>query len=249
MANTEKSGTKVEEKKVDQPSQSEISDQGRRNFIKLMGVVAVGAGVALTLRGVVQGIIPASVGVSNYPVLTLVDQSGNPIHTDSLNVNDYTIVLFNYPLQDEPNFLLRLGDSSNKDKAIPSISVTNPGGGTFKSQPGQGPYKSVVASSAICQHLGCEPPNLRFYPPSSTNFPGLVHCDCHGSDYDPFQGFGVITGPTKFALPNVVVAWDSTNDTYSVSNLVGPTIEGHTDNLTGGTPLSSTSSTGVYTKK
>ncbi len=229
------------------PSANEISDSGRRNFIKAMGIIAVGAGLALTLRGVVQSIIPASVGISGFPTLTLVDQSGNPIHTSSLKVNNPAIVVFNYPLQNEPNFLLRLGDSSNNDVAIPGgVSVSNPGGSSYASLAGQGPYKSVVASSAICQHLGCQPPNIKFYPPSSSTFPGLIECHCHGSQYDPYKGFGVVKSPTQFALPSVVIGWDSSTDTYQVSNMIGPTIHGHASDLTGGTPLTSTSSTAIY---
>ncbi|MCL4315015.1 MAG: Rieske 2Fe-2S domain-containing protein [Candidatus Thermoplasmatota archaeon] len=235
-----KNDTKSE---VREPS---VKDSGRRSFIKMMGVLAVGAGLAVSLRGLVQSIIPASVGVTSFPDLTLVDQSGNPITTDSLKVNDYTIVLFNYPLQNEPNFLLRLGDANGNDVEIPSITVHNPDGSSFTSPGGKGPYKSVVASSAICEHLGCTPPNIRFYPPTMTGpFAGKIHCDCHGSTYDPYKGFQVVTGPTVLALPNVVMTYDNGN--YKVSNMVGPTIHGHPTDLTGGNPLSSTTSTAIYT--
>lgn len=243
MDSGNKENTKNDAKEL--KSDSSVKDTGRRNFIKMMGVLAVGAGLAVSLRGLVQSIIPASVGVSSFPDLTLVDQAGNPITTDSLKVNDYTIVLFNYPLQNEPNFLLRLGDANGNDVAIPSITVHNPDGSSFTSQGGVGPYKSVVASSAICEHLGCTPPNIRFYPPSNSQFPGKIHCGCHGSTYDPYKGFQVVTGPTVLALPNVVMVYD--NGKYKVSNMVGPTIHAHPTDLTGGNPLSSTTSTSVYT--
>jgi len=38
-------------------------------------------------------------------------------------------------------------------------------GSTYDFPGGVGPYKSIVAYSAICQHLGCQPPEIHFYPP------------------------------------------------------------------------------------
>jgi hypothetical protein len=43
------------------------------------------------------------------------------------------------------------------------------------------------------------------------------------------------------------LAWDSSSDTYSVTSLVGPTIYGHSDDLSGGNPLSSSSQADVTT--
>ncbi|MEM0346519.1 MAG: Rieske 2Fe-2S domain-containing protein, partial [Thermoplasmatales archaeon] len=111
---------------------------------------------------------------------------------------------------------------------------------TYKSPPGVGPYGSVVASSAICQHLGCIPPEIRYHPPSSSTFPGKIHCDCHGSTYDPYAGFSVVTGPTTHPLPSLVLSYDSSKDTYSATMMVGPTIYGHTSDLSGGQAITTT---------
>lgn len=232
------------------------ADPTRRNFLKAMSVLAVGAAVGGTARSLIQNIIPKSSGLTSFPTLTLVDSSGNPISTSTLSVNDPHIVLFHYPLQDEPNFLLRLGDSGGNDVEIKPATVTiEASGKTFQSPGGVGPYKSVVGSSAICQHLGCVPPMIHYYKPGTTipshpdltgnKNPGYIHCNCHGSTYDPFKGFGIVTGPTESPLPNAFLNYDSSTDQYSVQKMIGPSIFGHTNDLTGGQILGSTSKTTV----
>ncbi|MHB1470413.1 MAG: Rieske 2Fe-2S domain-containing protein [Thermoplasmataceae archaeon] len=222
-------------------------DEGRRTFLKMMGVLGVGLVGAGALRGVIQNLLPSTSNVvSAFPTLILVSGSGSPIKTGDITVNAPTVVLFQYPLENEPNFLLRLGDANNNDKAIESVSVSVPATGkSFQSPGGVGPYRSIVASSAICQHLGCDPPEIRFHPPSDASFPGMVHCDCHGSTYDPSKGFAVVTGPTTQPLPNAILSYDSTNDTYKVVNMVGPTIYGHSNDLSGGNQLPSKTTTTV----
>ena len=230
------------------PEKEDLSaNPERRTFLKFMGTVAMGVALVGGLRGMVQTIIPQSSPLaSGFPTMTLVDSSGNPIKTTDLQVNSASVVTFEYPLQGEPNFLLRLGDNSNRDVEVKSMTVKSPASGkTFQSPPGVGPYKSVVASSAICQHLGCEPPIIHFYPPSSGSYPGKIHCNCHGSTYDPYQGFGIVTGPTLDPLPNVVLGYDAYSDTYKVVNMAGPTIYGHTNDLSGGNPLPSSTQTKI----
>ena len=233
-----------------EPKKDNPADASRRSFLKVMMALGVGAVTIGVARGAIQNLIPQSVGVSSFPTLTLVNATtGAPIKTTDLTVNNPAAVIFDYPLQNEPNFLLRLGDSTGKDVAISPYNVHLPGGA--------GPYKSVVSSSAVCQHLGCTPPSIHFYKPGTTipNHPGhsgssntgFINCSCHGSTYDPYKGFSVVTGPTKSPLPSVVLRWDSSSDTYTVNSMVGPTIFGHSDDLSGGNPLSSSSQTDVTT--
>lgn len=226
-------------------------DEGRRTFLKFLGVLGIAAVSVGVLRSAVQNIIPPISGATGgFPTLQLVSASGTPIKTTDLTVNNPQIVLFNYPLMGDPNFLLRLGNSSNADEKILSSKVTIPAtGSTFDSPAGVGPYGSIVAASAICQHLGCKPPELRYHPPSDSSFPGKVHCDCHGSTYDPFKGFSVVTSPTIKPLPSVILSYDSSSDTYNVTNMVGPTIFGQPTDLTGGTPFpSGTKTTQITTE-
>jgi len=225
--------------------EKDLKDEQKRNFLKIMGVLIIGAGLAGTLRSVVQNILPESVQAeSSFPTLLLSLPDGNPVHTADLIVNNPQIVLYYYPLTNTPNFLLRLGDASGKDVKIEGSVVKIPATGqTYKSPPGVGPYGSVVSSSAICQHLGCIPPEIRYHPPSSTSFPGKIHCDCHGSTYDPFNGFSVVTGPTTHPLPSVVLSYDPSKDTYSATLMVGPTIYGHSSDLSGGQAVSTSFTT------
>lgn len=232
-----------------------VEDPTKRTFLKYMTVAAFAAASAGALRSTVQNLIPKSAGITGYPNLVLINgKTGQPLATTDLAVNDTTVVTFDYPLQGEPNFLLRLGDSNGNDVKVNSVKVSVPASGqTFDSPKGVGPYGSVVASSAICEHLGCVPPIIHFYKPgtsipngpSGSQNPGLIHCNCHGSTYDPFHGFGIITGPTQKPLPNVKLNYDSTSDSYYAVLMEGPTIYGHPSDLSQGSPLPSSKQTVV----
>jgi thiosulfate dehydrogenase [quinone] large subunit len=55
----------------------------------------------------------------------------------------------------------------------------------------------VFAYSATCTHQGC----TVAYQSSNKS----LYCPCHGAEFDPFKNGGVITGPTREALPTVKV--------------------------------------------
>jgi thiosulfate dehydrogenase [quinone] large subunit len=55
----------------------------------------------------------------------------------------------------------------------------------------------VFAYSATCTHEGC----TVAYQSSNKS----LYCPCHGAEFDPFKNGGVITGPTREALPTVKV--------------------------------------------
>lgn len=227
-------------------------DQGKRNFIKLMIVLSAGAAAGGTVKTLVSNAITPQVGLKSFPTLEIVDSSGNPLQASKIPVNTPQIYIYYYPLTDDPNFLINLGDSNGNPRTISSVSVKIPASGnTFQSPGGVGPNKSIVSSSAICQHLGCVPPIIRFYPPGNSipshpelsNTEGLIHCNCHGSTYDPNVGFSVVTGPTVKPLPNTILNYDSSKDTLSVVSMVGPTIYGKANDLSGGTPFPSGTTT------
>lgn len=238
--------------------EDEPLDQGKRNFLKAMIVVSAGAAVVGVLKGVVQNVISPAAGLASFPTLTLVDASTNqPIHTSDVMVNGTKAYIFYYPLDNDPNFLLRIGDTGNNDVRVSPYNVSIPAtGGTFRSPGGVGPYGSIVSFSAICQHLGCIPPIIHYYAggvsipghPTLASPTGFIHCNCHGSTYDPVKGAEVITGPTVRPLPNVVLDFDPSTDTYRVRSMLGPTIYGKPSDLTGGTPFpSGTTTTPVST--
>jgi Rieske Fe-S protein len=223
--------------------EDEIQDKSRRTFLKAMIVLSAGAAVAGVLKEGIGNLVTPSVGLKSFPSLLIVGTDGKPIIADDIPVSTSVPFLFDYPLSNDPNFLLNLG------KAIPTTKVSIPAtGGTYQSPAGVGPANSIVAFSAICQHLGCTPPEIHFYPPGtqvigtsfngSTN-PGYIHCSCHGSTYDPNAGAGVITGPTLHPLPPVILTYNSDKTLTAIGMTPGsPTIYGRVSDLTGGNPLS-----------
>jgi len=231
--------------------EDEIQDKSRRTFLKAMIVLSAGAAVAGVLKEGLSNLVTPSVGLTSFPSLLIVDTSGKPIIADNIPVSTSVPFLFDYPLSNDPNFLLNLG------KSIPHTKVSIPAtGGTYYSPAGVGPNSSIVAFSAICQHLGCTPPEIHFYPPGtsvigtpytgSTN-PGYIHCSCHGSTYDPNAGAGVITGPTLHPLPPVVLSYNSDKTLTAVGMTPGsPTIYGRVSDLTGGNPLSGSTTKASY---
>jgi Rieske Fe-S protein len=221
-------------------------DETKRNFLKLMVTASVVASAGLSLGVVVRALAPPSLGITAFPNLQLVDASGKPILASNLAVNNPEALQFNYPLQSTPNNLVNLGDSAGKPLSLTATTVSVPAdGSTYTCFAGVGKYNSVVAYSAICQHLGCIFPELRFYPAgvesvtlAGKTYTGVFHCLCHGSTYDPAAGAAVLTGPTTHPLPMLKLVWDSSTDELYVSNMVGPTIYGRPSDLTGETPIS-----------
>lgn len=237
-------------------------DETRRKFIK--GVIfGIGAVAAASVLDAVRGLQVPLAGANSYVKMLLVDSKGNPVKASSIVVNDPVIVLYEYPLVDEINFLFNLGDTNGNPVALSATSVSIPeNGSTYNFPGGVGANKSIVSYSAICQHLGCKPPNIHFYPPQymktglpppaylppdalaaaqKANLPGVIHCDCHGSTYDPYHGASVITGPTQRPLPMTVLEWDSSTDQLYATSSLGVPVYGHTNTLTGGQSLSGTS--------
>jgi Rieske Fe-S protein len=228
-------------------------DEKRRNFLKLMVTASVVAGAGLSLGVVVKALAPPSAGITSFPTLKLVDSSGNPVLAADLKVNSPIALQFNYPLQNTPNNLVNLGDTSGTPIKLNATTVEVPADGSkYQSYAGVGKYGSVVAYSGICQHLGCIFPELRFYPAgvesitlAGKTYTGVFHCLCHGSTYDPAAGCSVLTGPTTHPLPMVKLVWDSNSDELYVSNMVGPTIYGRASDLTGESPITTHSTTEV----
>jgi len=137
-------------------------------------------------------------------------------------------VSFNYPLEETPNILVKLG---------------------VKATGGVGPEGDVVAYSAVCQHLGCI---YAFIPTgtgpgcdSSYKAPGPEgYCCCHGSIFDLVNGAAVLGGPSPRPVPQVILSVDASGDIYAIG-MTPPTIFGHNtgsndvlNDLQGGTLVS-----------
>lgn len=239
----------VDSQDVSNKTSEKPLDQGRRNFLKLMIVISAGAAAAGVLKGAIGEIIAPQVGLTAFPTLQIVDTSGKPIVFDDLPVNTPTTWLFYYPLSNDPNFLIKLGDINGKPLSVKPSTVTIPADQTtYVSPGGVGPegMEAIVSFSAICQHLGCIPPEIHYYPPgqaipgtsygASDNLYGIIHCSCHGSTYDPYHGAAVLTGPTSRPLPTTILRYNS-DGTISAVSMIGPTIYGKPSDLTGGNPF------------
>jgi Rieske Fe-S protein len=222
-------------------------DETRRNVLKLAGVGAIilaGGGLG---AAAVQYVQPPSVGLSSYPKTQLIDVDGKPLTVASVeseyNVGTSDLFLFNYPLRNEPNFLLNLSPINGQ-----APSSSNPG--MWNAPYGVGTNQSIVAYSAICQHLGCPAPAIAYYPPgtcpktfstpNSPSQPYYIHCSCHGSTYDPANSANNLTGPAVLPLPQVVLTTDASGNIYA-TGLMGPPVNGHLNSLQGDYGVGSTS--------
>jgi Rieske Fe-S protein len=206
-------------------------DETKRNVLKLLGIgglIAMGGGGLAA--GSLQYAQPPQIGLQSFPRVQLIDQDGSPL-TATKVMKEYSyltpdVITFNYPLRNEPNFLINL--------AAPPGGA----GGATNVVGGVGPQNSIVAFSAICQHLGCPAPAIAYYPPGTCpNTPGnksfYIHCSCHGSTYDPANGASNLTGPAVLPLPQVTLEWDASDDTIYATNETGPVVNGHITTLLG----------------
>ena len=228
-------------------------DETKRNVLKLAAVAGIlGIGVGGAIGGAIQYAQPPVVGLSSYPKVQLLDTDGSPLTVATVeseyNVETAELLLFYYPLTNEPNFLLNLAPKSGApDGTGPSAS--NPG--YYDAPGGIGSNGSIVAYSAICQHLGCPAPSLSYYPPGPpanpcTSYPGgyafYLHCQCHGSTYNATNSAANLTGPAVLPLPQVVLITDEPTGSppaYKSGNIYavavnGPPVNGHLNTLQGG---------------
>jgi arsenite oxidase small subunit len=148
------------------------------------------------------------------------------------NVSDLAggqTVTFNYPLDNTPNLLAKLGE---------------------KADGGVGPDGDIVAFSQVCQHLGC----IWGYVPTSsspkcdssyTAAGPIGYCCCHGSVYDLTNGAKVLEGPSPRPQPQVTLEYDSSTGDIYATGMGPPTIFGHDtgsndvlNDLQGGTVVS-----------
>lgn len=178
----------------------------RRDFIRLAltaSLVLVAAGIAAVTKSLWNPLThPTGQTGPTFPVLRVSNLGG-------LKVN--TPVLFNYPLDDEPNILVKVGAPV---------------------EGGVGPLGDIVAFSQVCQHLGC----IYGYlpeggtPPCNPSYKAegpVGYCCCHGSIFDFENGAKVIGGPSPRPQPQVVLRYDwGTGDIFAIG-MKPPTVFGH----------------------
>lgn len=199
------------------------SDESRRGFLKV--AVTLSAILAVGGIGAVSKSITERANANNpntpgsFPKVKISELS-------TLQVNQP--ISFYYPLDNEPNILVKLGQ---------------------KAEGGVGPDGDIVAFSQLCQHLGClygyQAPGSSPTCDATYKASGpLGYCCCHGSVYDFVKGGAVISGPTLRGQPQVVLEVDSSGNIYAIG-MTPPTIFGHNTgssdvsaDLQGGNPVS-----------
>jgi Rieske Fe-S protein len=217
-------------------------DETKRNLLKLAAVAGVlGVGVGGAVGGALQYVKPPIVGLGSYPKTQLFDVDGSALTVTKVeveyNVTETDDLVFDYPLTNEPNFFLNLAP---KNGLAPS--PTNPG--AWNVPGGIGTHGSIVAFSAVCQHLGCIVPSISYYPPgtctnktfstaSQPNLTFYIHCSCHGSTYDPTNGAANLTGPAVIPLPQTTLESDADGNIFAIGSSGAP-VKGHIGTLQGG---------------
>ena len=213
-------------------------ESGRRRFLKVgltAGVVLVVVGIAGVARSLISPpnapqaqeaggpettTVTVTVGSSGGNGTALASTSSTSTTSSPFprvmvvnlsDVSSTTPTYFNYPLQETPNILVKLG-------------VAAPGG--------VGPDNDIVAFSQVCQHLGCI---YGFVPTggapacdSSYKAPGPEgYCCCHGSIYDLSNGGAVIGGPAPRPVPQVTLEYDASSGDIYATGMGPPAIFGH----------------------
>ena len=129
------------------------------------------------------------------------------------NISDLVVsqpLSFNYPLEETPNILVKLG---------------------VKASGGVGPDGDIVAFSVVCQHLGCIvgylPTGVAPACDSTAKASGPQgYCCCHGTVYDFVNGAKVTDGPAPRPVPQVILNIDDSGDIYAIG-MTPPSIFGH----------------------
>ena len=215
--------TKRDEKRP--ANNNDDSDESRRNLLK--------AGLAISAVLVVGGVGAIGRSLLNPGVAETAPTSSSTTRTSQstsealpppassafpvikiANLSDLEAgspVTFNYPLEETPNILVKLGQEA---------------------QGGVGPDGDIVAFSMICQHLGCiwgfvgsgSSPTCN----ASYKAAGPVgYCCCHGSIYDLDNGAKVIGGPAPRPAPQVILYLDSPTGDIFATGMTPPTIFGY----------------------
>jgi Rieske Fe-S protein len=183
----------------------------RRDFLKACAASAASA-AAPTLA--------ADARVHPYARAKLVDEGGKPILAKAVPANRNLI--FHYPYETTPCFLLNLGKPANGAKLK---TVDNE---PYEWKGGVGAGRSIVAYSAICAHKLTYPTrdisfiSYRAEKGPADKMASVIHCCSEHSQYDPAEGARVVAGPASQPLAAILLEWDSSNDhLYALGTLGG----------------------------
>jgi arsenite oxidase small subunit len=205
----------------DQRKASDSPNETRRDFLKYAVTVSAllaAGGIAAVTKSITNPALSEEHGSKVFPKVKIAQLT-------DLKVNEP--VTFNYPLENEPNVLVKLG---------------------IKADGGVGPDGDIVAFSILCQHLGCV---YAFQPPdtSPTCNPSykadspVGYCCCHGTVYDFLHAAKVVSGPSPRPQPQVKLEVDSSGNIFA-TGMGPPSVFGHNTgsndvsaDLEGGNPV------------
>lgn len=194
----------TQEEGSEKASGDQPADQSKRDFLKVAASISAAlavVGIASVMKSVVIPVVPANASPTTFPkvkVSTLSEVAGG------------TAVIFNYPLDNTPNIMIKLGQKA-----------TN----------GVGPDGDIVAFSQVCQHLGCiwgfvpkgqSPAVNKSYVAQEP----VGYCPCHGSIFDLTNAAKVIGGPSPRPEPQVILQVDGSGNIFA-TGMTPPSIFGH----------------------
>jgi arsenite oxidase small subunit len=160
-------------------------DTSRRDFLKvamtLSAIMAFG-GIGTVLKSISNPAPPGTSGSLTFP----------RVQVSSTNISVNSPIHFYYPLDSEPNFLVKMGR-----KAVGGV----------------GPEQDIVAFSQICQHLGCV--SISYQATGGPAGGPVAKCSCHGSVFDLLQSAKVVDGPSPRPLPQVQLEVDSSGNIFA----------------------------------
>src|SRR3954471_24867403 len=108
----------------------------RRDFLKFCAASAAAGG---------SPAVAADARAQAYPRARLIDESGKPVLSKAVPVNRNLI--FHYPYETTPCFLLNLGRPAKGSAQLKTVDNR-----PYEWKGGVGPRRSIVAYSAICAH-------------------------------------------------------------------------------------------------
>jgi len=184
----------------------------RRDFLKLCAAGAAGAAAPA---------IAADAQARFYSRSRLVDEKGAPLLASAVPVKRNLI--FNYPYEATPCFLLNLGEPVK-----PAAKLATADHQSYEWKGGVGPGRSIVAYSAICAHKLTYPTreisfiSFRAEKGPADRQASVIHCCSEHSQYDPSQGARVVAGPAPQPLAAILLEQHArSGELYAVGTLGG----------------------------
>jgi len=177
----------------------------RRDFLKASAAVAGGIGISAFPAGLNRVFADVSSGVQR-----LTDTYPEAIVGSISQLAEGELSDFRYPLEEQTNFLVKLGVSANG---------------------GVGPAGDIVAFSYLCSHMGC--PLTGLY---NNEHKMLGPCPCHYSRFDLAKGGILILGQATQSLPQIVL--ETRRDDIYATGVTG-LVYGYQNNVEGGVAVHS----------